>query len=226
MKLRSALLALLAIGATLFTPLAYSGKSLCCTDQSGRRACGDMLPQECYGRAYREVDAHGNILRQVEAPMTAEQIAQRDAKLQRQKEEEHAAMEQKRKDQALLNTYAGESDIEFMRSRALAEVEVVAKDARNKLNEALKRKKTLDGELEFYKKNPVPTSLKEQIKSTDVEIKAQQSAIDAKTKDKEKVNNRFDEEKKRYFELTHGSSPVAASAVIPAPVAPAGKRPR
>lgn len=221
MKLRSILLALLVSGTTLFTPPAYSGNNtLCCTDHSGRRVCGDMLPQECYGRAYREVDSRGNILRHIEAPMTTEQIAQRDAKLQRQKEEEHAAMEQKRKDQALLNTYASESDIEFMRSRALAEVEAVAKDVRNKLSDDLKQKKKLDGELEFYKKRPVPPSLKEQIKSTDTDIKAQQNAIDATTKDKEMVNSRFDEDKKRYLELTHGGK----STAIPAPAAPAETR--
>jgi len=223
MKLSSVLIPLLVSGATLCAPLAYSGNTgntLCCTDQTGRRVCGDMLPQECYGRAYREVDLHGNILRHIEAPMTAEQIAQRDAKLQRQKEEEHAAMEQKRRDQALLNTYASENDIEFMRNRALAEVEAVAKDVRNKLSDDLKRKKKLDDELEFYKKTPVPQSLKEQIKSTDTDIKAQQNAIDAATKDKEAVNSRFDEDKKRYLELTQGGK----SAATPAPAAPAGTR--
>lgn len=233
MKLRSALLALLASGATLVTPLAYSGTTYCCADQSGRRFCGDMLPQECYGRAYREVDSHGNILHQFEAPMTAEQVAQRnaqrDAQLQRKKEEEHAAMEQKRRDQALLNTYASEKDIEFMRNRALAEVDIGAKDAQNKFDDAMKRRKMLDGELEFYKKKPIPQSLKEQIKSADTEIKAQQIALEAKTKDREKVNNRFDEEKKRYLELTQGGkSAVTSSAAdgAAASATPDSARPR
>jgi hypothetical protein len=225
MKFRSALLILPAAAAILFSPSAYSGKSYCCIDQTGRRACGDMLPQECYGRAYREVDSHGNILRQVEAPMTAEQVAQRDADALRKKEEEHAAMEQKRRDMALLNTYASETDIEFMRSRALAEVDKNAKDAQTKLKDALKRKKMLDDELEFYKKKPVPPTLKDQIKSVDADIKSQQIAIDEKTKEKEQLNIRFDEEKKRYLELRHGGkSAVAASAAEPAP--PAGARPR
>ena len=103
-------------------------------------------------------------------------------------------------------------DIEFMRNRALAEVEIGAKDAQNKFDDAMKRRKMLDGELEFYKKKPVPPSLKEQIKSADTEIKAQQIALDAKTKDREKVNNRFDEEKKRYLELTQGGKSAVTSS--------------
>lgn len=214
MKFCSTFLATVLVCATgaSFAPLSYAaGSTYCCSGANGRRVCGDILPQECYGRVYREVDSGGNLLRQFEAPLTGEQIAQRQAEAQRKKEEEHAAMEQRRKDQALLNTYANEKDIDFMRNRALIDIDTAIAEIQTKLTEALKRKQTLAEELEFYRKNPVPSALAEQIKANDSEIKAQQIAIDAKSKEKEKVSAYFDAQKKRYLELTLGSKGVATA---------------
>lgn len=214
MKLRSALLVAMSISAVVAVPApsAYAaGGTYCCVGANGRRVCGDMLPQECYGRAYREVDAGGNLLRQVDAPLTPEQIAQRQADAARKKEEERALMEQRRKDQALLNAYTSEKDIEFMRNRALADADAGSAEVQQKLKDAQKRKQTLADELEFYKKKSPPPALTEQIKATEVEIKAQQAAVDAKARERDKINQRFDEEKKRYLELTHGPKSVATT---------------
>ena len=207
MKFCSTFLVTALVCATgIFPSLSNAaGSTYCCVDANGRRICGDILPQECYGRVYREVDSGGNLLRKFEAPLTAEQIAQRKVEAQRKKEEEHAAMEQKRKDQALLNTYANEKDIDFMRNRALAEVDTAIAEIQKKLNEALKHKQIFAEELEYNKKKPVPSALAEQIKATDSEIKTQQIAVDAKLKEKEKINIHFDEHKKRYLELTLGN---------------------
>lgn len=206
---RFALLSLLLF--SMLAPSAHAAKSYCCADERGRQVCGDSLPRECYGRAYREVSERGTTIRQVEAPLTPEQQAQRDAELATKKKAERAAMEEKRKNQALLNTYASEKDVDVARTRALADVENRAKEVQAKYNEAVKRKQKLDGELEFYKKKPVPPELNEQIKASEAEIKAQQNAIEAKKKEMEQVRIRFDEEKKRYLELIHGGKNAGGS---------------
>lgn len=192
-------------------PSAHAGKTYCCTDERGQQACGDSLPRECFGRAYRELSERGTLLRQVDAPLTAEQQAQREAALASKKREERAAMEEKRKNQALINTYTTEKDVDIARERALADVENRAKESQAKFNDALKRKQKLEGELEFYKKKPVPPELKEQIKANEVEIKAQQAAIEAKKQEMEQVRSRFEEEKKRYLDLIRGGKAGAAS---------------
>lgn len=196
---------------TGLVPSAHAAKSYCCSDERGRQVCGDTLPRECFGRAYREVSERGTTLRQVEAPLTAEQQAQRDAALAAKKKEERAAMEEKRKNQALLNTYSSEKDVDLARARALADVESRTKEVQTKYNEAVKRKQKLEGELEFYQKKPVPPELKEQIKATESEIKAQQNAIEAKKQEMEQVRIRFDAEKKRYLELIRGGKEAAGS---------------
>lgn len=203
-------LALSPLLAALSLP-AHAAKTYCCADERGRQVCGDALPRECFGRAYREVSERGTTLQKFEAPMTAEQKAQREAEMASKKKEERAAMEEKRKNQALLNTYASEKDVDTARERVLADVENSAKEVQKKYDEAMKRKQKLDVEVQFYQKKPMPPELKAQIKASESEIKAQQIAIEAKKAEMQQVRTRFDEEKKRYLELIHGGKNAAGS---------------
>ncbi len=198
------------IGAALATPAA--SRTFCCTDAKGRKICGDSLPEQCEDRAYKEFGA-GKV-RNIEAPLTPEQKAAREAAEAKKKEEERIAAEAKRRDQALLNTYGNEKDIDLMRDRAIAEKEASGKQAQEKYDAALKRKKALERELEFYAKKPVPANLKAQIQANETEIAAQTKAVADRDKDIEAVRAKFEDDRKRYRELT-GSKP-AASAAAPA----------
>lgn len=194
------------LGAALAAPAA--ARTFCCTDAKGRKICGDSLPEQCEDRAYKEYGA-GKI-RNVEAPLTPEQKAAREAADAKKKEDERIAAEAKRRDQALLNTYGNEKDIDLMRDRAVAEKETSGKQAQEKYEAALKRKKALDRELEFYAKKPVPANLKAQIQANETEIAAQQKAIDDKKKEIEAVKAKFEDDRLRYRELT-GGKPVAGA---------------
>jgi hypothetical protein len=198
------LCAALAIGVGLSLPAA--ARTFCCTDKAGHRICGDILPVECEDRAYKEIGDKG--IRNVEAPLTAEQKAQREADAAKKKEQERALAEQRRKDRALLNTYSTEKDIDVMRDRAIADLESTGKVTQDKYNAALKRKQQLDKELEFYAKKPVPANLKAQIKDNETEIESQKKALDDRQKDIEATRARFEEDRKRYRELTQGTASV------------------
>jgi len=195
------------IGAAIATPAA--ARTFCCTDAKGRKICGDSLPEQCEDRAYKEFG--GGKVRNVEAPLTPEQKAAREVAEARKKEEERVVAEAKRRDQALLNTYGNEKDIDLMRDRAIAEKEVAGKQAREKYEAALKRKKALERELEFYAKKPVPANLKAQIQANETEIAAQTQAVEDKNKEIEAVRAKFEDDRKRYRELT-GAKPAASAA--------------
>ena len=119
MDRHATLLSLCLLG--MLAPSSHAALNYCCTDERGQQACGDSLPRECYGRAYREVSERGTTLRHVPAPLTTEQQSQRDAEQASKKKEERAAIEERRKNQALLNTYASEKDVDVARARALIE---------------------------------------------------------------------------------------------------------
>ena len=195
---------LVALALVTGAPLAQAaGKLYCCNDASGKQVCGDLMPQECYGRAYREVGDSGRTVRNVEAPLTAEQRAERAAEDEKRKVEEAARQEQRRKDLALLNTYGSVGDIDAMRERALGDVEksVAAADAR--IAEIRAQRVKFQNEAEFYKKKKLPADVEKGLSDTDFEIKGQEAIIQSKKKEIDAVQAKYDEDRKRFLELMH-----------------------
>ena len=87
-------LATLALLIGLSSPVVAAGQFFCCNDTSGKQVCGDILPHECFGRAYRELGSTGQTVRNVEAPQTPEQRTQRAAEEEKRKIEEEKRREQ------------------------------------------------------------------------------------------------------------------------------------
>ncbi len=187
---------------------ASAGTLFCCIDENNKQVCGDILPQACYGRAYRELGESGRTLRRVNPPLTAEQRAQRDAEERQRKEEEIVLKEKRRKDQALLDTYANESDIELLRNRSGQEVRLSIRRAEAKILEAHEQRKKLEDEAEFYKKRHLPSDIAKGLRDVDSEIKALESVIEAKNKELETIRLKYDEDRKRYLELSRRSPPL------------------
>lgn len=193
-------LLLLAVAAS---PPGFAAQTIfCCHDQSGRQVCGDILPSACYARAYRELGDSGRTARAVAAPLTAEQRAQRAADEQRRKEQERALNEQKRKDQALLNTYGSPKDIEVMRSRAERDLAAAIRASEEKIGEILKQRKRFEDEAEFYRNRPLPAEVVKGLRDADNEIRSQESVIESKKKDQEAIRLKYDEDLRRFLELS------------------------
>ena len=211
-RLGSALMLLAAL-----LPLAAAAQrrvTYCCTGDNGRQVCSDLLPKECYGKAYREISSRGITIRHVDAPLTAEQRAQREAEIRKAEEEAARRREEERRNRALLATYASEQEIDQARERAIADVRKTIQSHEDKLAELARQKQKLDDEAEFYKKKTLPPPLQAQIRDNDAEMKTQQQAIEAKQKEIEILKTRYEAEKLRYRELTQkktaGSPPAAA----------------
>lgn len=194
---------LVALALVAGAPLAQAaGKLYCCNDASGKQVCGDLMPQECYGRAYREVGDSGRTVRNVEAPLTAEQRAERAAEDERRKVEEAAQQEQRRKDLALLNTYGSVGDIDAMRERALGDVEKSIAAVETRIDELKAQRVKFQNEAEFYKKKQLPPEVQKGLSDADSEIRAQQSIIESKKKEMEAIRAKYDEDKRRYLDLS------------------------
>lgn len=186
----------------------WSAETLyCCTDAAGKQVCGDILPQACYGRAYRELGDAGRTVRNVAAPLTAEQRAQRAAEEEARKKADAALKEQQRKDQALLNTYGTVRDIEAMRLRAQEDVQKSIRNAEAKINELRLQRKKFEDEAEFYRKKTLPVDVRKGLADADFEIKAQESIIAAKKKELDVIRVKYDEDHRRFVELTQRPAP-------------------
>ena len=179
-----------------------AGTLFCCNDPNGKQVCSDILPQECLGHAYREIGESGRTVRTVEAPLSAEQRAQRAAAEAQRKAEETALREKQRKDQALLNTYSSEKDIELMRARAIDEAQKSIKTAESTIAEIRVRRKKFENEAEFYKKRELPPDVQKGLRDADYEITAQERLIESRNKDLEAIKIKYDEDRRRYQEIS------------------------
>lgn len=175
----------------------------CCTDPgNGRRACGDTLPPQCRGRAYRVFDRAGNPIREVAAAMTPEEKAVAAAAAKRQQQLEEQRLERRRMDAALLSTYATPEDIDMAQDKAEGDVNLTIRDATEKITELQKRQSKLMAEAEFYKRTPMPPVLASDLRTVNHEIRLQQELIEVKRKELAKIHGKYDGDRQRYYELT------------------------
>ena len=214
LKFSASLLILLAAFSAQAAAPTGPGKFYCC---EGGRICGDSLPEQCRGKAYRILDSSGNLLKEVGPPLTAEQKAQAAAEALRKKELEEQAKEQRRKDQALLDTYATPQDIDLAQSKAEADVNLAIKGAEDRIAAARKQRKKFEEEAEFYKKKALPPEVAKGIRDADHEIKTQQELLDVKKGDAATIKAKYEADRKRYGELT-GRNTTAPSMPGATPV--------
>lgn len=185
---------------------ALAANMFCCSDERGKQACGDILPQACIGRVYREINERGMTVKVIEAPLTAEQRAQRAAEEKQRKEREAIEKEQARLDAALLQTYGSAEDIEVMRKRAQADTQASIAAAEQKIAEARKRRLRFENEAEFYKKKELPPEVRKGLKDADFEIQAQENLIEAKNKELDTIKAKYDEDRRRFLEVSRSRS--------------------
>lgn len=180
-----------------------------CTDAKGRTYSGDRPPPECGERQVRELRGDGSVRRVIEPPLTPEQKATRAAEEKRQKEEAERKRETMRKDLALLEAYANELEIEETRNRALASRMAMVERAKNRIEEHQRERKKVDQEAEFYSKRELPERLKRSYQLIDSLVRSEEKIIVNATADMNRVNERFDNDLKRFRELVNaGAQPV------------------
>lgn len=173
-----------------------------CTDAKGKIYVTQTPPPECLGRPTDVLNRGGTVVQRDEGMLTEQQLAQREAEKKKRMEAEAAAKEDRRRATALLNTYSSDKDIEEARARALKENEDAIVQTGKKIADVLKRQKELTGEKEFYSKKAPPAKLVQDMQNNDIELRNQQELLEAKKKQVATINAKYDEDKRRYVELT------------------------
>ncbi len=193
---------LLTVAALLLASPLVLGQThtYCCTDASGRRACGDTLPQVCYERAYREVTPGGRVLREVEAPLTTEQRTKRDADVKAQRDKAIKEAEAKRRDRVLLDSYATVEEIDARRDREVGNITSDLKRAKAQEAELLQAR----AKLEKLKpaSGAIPRDVVEDLMTNTSELTAVRSIIDSKQREIDATRARFDADHNRFLELS------------------------
>jgi hypothetical protein len=180
---------------------ASKGGVFCCTD-NGHQVCGDTLPPQCFNKSYRELSPQGTVRRLVEAPLTPEQLARREAEEKARRAEQARLRAEQRRNQSLLETYASVADIDARRDRAVDAVQQELKQAEARYSQLMVKRQELQREAEFYQKRPMPPTLASSLRESDSELGAQVAVIESKRKDIEAIRTRFEQDRSRYIALT------------------------
>lgn len=185
-----------------------------CVDARGRKLNSDRPIPECIDREQKVLNPSGTVREKLGPTLTAQERAAVEAKEKLAQEEEARRNEEKRRDRALLLRYPNKTLHDAERSEAVAQINVVKSAALNRIEELNKQRKTVDVEMEFYKKDPTkaPLSLKRQVDDLVQSLAVQARFIADQDGETKRVNARFDEELARLRGLWPQLAVAAPSA--------------
>jgi len=198
--LRTALI--IAIAAL---PLAAEAQSYRCVGKDGKKYYGQSVPPACLGMPVEQLNRQGMVVKRYDAAASAAEREKKLAEEAERKKREAITKEEGRKNRALLATYTSDKEIENARARALKENQVAVADIENKIAVIKKRQAALGKELDFYQgKNKPPAKLEQDIKNAQFDLTTQEGLLATKKKEVESINAKYDDDKRRYLELTKG----------------------
>lgn len=167
-----------------------------CVNAKGQRLTSDRPIAECVDREQKELNPSGTVKRRVGPSLTAQERAAEEEKARKAEEERARLAEDRRIERALLSRYPDKAAHDKERASALSQIDEVIKAANKRLGELAAQRKTIDAELEFYKKDPgkVPAALRRRIEEHEQSVAVQKRFIGDQDAEKTRVNRRFDEE--------------------------------
>lgn len=196
-------LAGLSNAASLFAapanaPIPGAPALFCCT-VNGRSVCADAFPEACRGKPYKTLDSRGNVLKELGPPKSADQRAVDEA-------EEKQKKDQKRHDQALLDTYSNAGEIEIARERAESLHNTAIINAEAQIAVLKKRRKALEAEAGTEAGKKSAAQIQRELQTNEQEIRRQEEVRDGRKKELEGIRAKYEADRKRYLELTGGNS--------------------
>jgi hypothetical protein len=198
---------MICAAALAAAPLAAEAQmTFRCVSKDGKKYYGSTIPPQCYGRLVEQLNSQGMVVKRLDPDASEKEMEAKAAEKAAKEKLETATRETTRRDRALLATYSSEKDIEEQRGRTLTDNQKAVREIEQRLADLKKRRAGFDKELEFYQDKKgvakLPPKLAEEIRQTDFDLNVQQGALDTKKKEVNNINAKYDDDKKRFLELT------------------------
>ena len=195
---------LVALAACMTASAAQAQSIYTCRDQAGRTLTSDRPIADCAG-VMRELGPTGVLRREIAPPMTAEQARQKEADDKVRRVADDAAREKRRRDSALLAAYQNADQIEAARRRSLADTDESLRGSHARLADLQKEKAGLAQEAEAYKGKRMPPTFQRKLDDNQALIDDEEASMKLRQADVERINQRYDDDARRFRELTAGS---------------------
>lgn len=210
----------LMLAFVLAAPAAHA--AFRCVDEKGRTHIGDTPPAGCANVLMYEVTRGGTIIRKIEPSLTEEQMRAREEAAEKQRQADKAAAEQKRKDTALLATFANEKEFDTARDRNIEPLKQRIVQSEERSKEIDKRIKVVKEEMEFYTagkkksdkggKYDPSAGMAAELERLNDEKKQIAASITSYKKEIAEIGTKFDEDKRRWLALKTGKAKTPETA--------------
>lgn len=205
-------------------PAVHAQKIICWKDSAGKViGCGDRVPPEFQKNESKTLDNRGitrqtNVSAEEAARLREEEKKQAALKV----EEDRRLSEQKRQDDALINTYISPKEIDIRRDRELQVVDLQIQQLQGARKSAADAHTNQQKRYATFEKSgrPIPDSVKEDLNRATEEKARIEARVADKEKDKEQITANYAKQKARYQELKGGPS----ASTSPADAKPAVKK--
>ena len=193
-----------------------------CVDAKGRKLTSDRPIAECADREQKLLNPSGTVRAKVGPTLTVQERVALEEREKQQAQVRAMLAEEKRRERALLARYPSKEPHDKERADALARIGLVIQAANKRIDDLVKERRTLDGEMEFYKKDTskAPPLLRQQFDDLSQSMAAQKRFIGEQENEIRRVNTRFDEELVRLRVLWTAQAatrPAATTAVKSSP---------
>lgn len=194
-----------------------------CQDAQGRWHYGDTADEECARSKVIEIDQRGIKRKEIAAPLTEQQLKDRESQRAEAEKARKQAAEQQRRDELLLSTYAVEADITLTRDRKLSDLDTQIRsneDTLKSLRSSHDRLKKQAADEQRGGKAVSPQTA-HSISRIESQMANHEAVIAKMREERQGVKKQFDEDLERYRSLKRAQVKPATSA---APATPATKR--
>jgi len=175
-------------------------------DENGEIQYGDRVPPRYATTERSVINDQGRTVKVYAAPKSPEEKAEAQALAEQRAEEKKIAEQQAVRDHSLFSTYSSEEDMLLARDSKVSSVETLIQLTKSRLDSMQKRLSELTNEAAEFERSgkKLPGGLVNQMKIIREQILQNEAFVKAKENEKEQIANKFDEDIKRYRELTSG----------------------
>lgn len=178
-----------------------------CVDEKGATHFGDAPPPACATVKMYELGKSGAVVRTIEPTGSAADQRAGAAEKAKSRDNDRAAIEAKRRDAALVDTYNSEREIDAARDRNLELLKARLGVALARQKPLEEREKELERTIETHKAMKpgktgfVPVALRADLEKVQAEKAAVAASIARFEAELEQMRKQFDADKKRWIEL-------------------------
>jgi len=181
-------------------------------DKNGATHYGDTIPPQYAGQGDIELSNTGTVVRKTLPALTPEQRQAKEEAAEKQRIDAQNALDQRRKDRALLNSYSNEKEIDLARDRNLQMIDMVIQGTQTRIKSTQTRLNTWRKQAEAVKnvKRPLPQGLADDIQDSELTLQELNEMVEQKQKEKEAVREKFNQEKRHFRELRAAGEQASA----------------